>query len=70
MRPSMIVISSRWLSIGRDDDHLEPGRQALGMSQREQCLKDLRRLLASEGLAKVPVMAVSAATGEGIEGSE
>lgn len=35
--------------------------------QREQCLKDLRRLLTSEGLAKVPVMAVSAVTGEGIE---
>jgi hypothetical protein len=30
-------------------------------------LKDLRRLLTSEGLAKVPVMAVSAVTGEGIE---
>ena len=40
----------------------------LSASQREQCLKDLRRLLASEGLAKVPVMAVSAVTGEGIEG--
>jgi GTP-binding protein EngB required for normal cell division len=40
----------------------------LSPSQREQCLKDLRRLLASEGLAKVPVMAVSAVTGEGIEG--
>jgi GTP-binding protein EngB required for normal cell division len=40
----------------------------LTASQREQCLKDLRRLLASEGLAKVPVIAVSAVTGEGIEG--
>ena len=40
----------------------------LSMSQREQCLKDLRRLLMSEGLAKVPVMAVSAVTGEGIDG--
>ncbi len=39
----------------------------LTASQREQCLKDLRRLLDSEGLAKVPVMAVSATTGEGIE---
>jgi len=39
----------------------------LGMTQREQCLNDLRRLLDSEGLAKLPVMAVSAATGEGIE---
>ncbi len=35
--------------------------------QREQCLKDLRRLLTSEGLAKVPVTAVSAVTGEGIQ---
>ena len=41
-------------------DKLSPG-------QLEQCLKDLRRLLASEGLAKVPVMAVSAATGQGID---
>ncbi len=40
----------------------------LSAGQREQCLKDLRRLLASEGLTKVPVMAVSAVTGEGIEG--
>jgi GTP-binding protein EngB required for normal cell division len=40
----------------------------LSMSQREQCLKDLRRLLAFEGLDRVPVMAVSAATGEGIDG--
>jgi GTP-binding protein EngB required for normal cell division len=40
----------------------------LSASQREQCLKDLRRLLTSEGLAKVPVMPVSAVTGEGIEG--
>ena len=39
----------------------------LGMTQREQCLNDLRRLLDSEGLAKLPVMAVSATTGEGIE---
>ena len=39
----------------------------LSMTQREQCLNDLRRLLDSEGLAKLPVMAVSAATGEGIE---
>ena len=36
-------------------------------AQREQCLRDLRRLLDSEGLAKVPVLAVSAVTGEGIE---
>jgi len=39
----------------------------LTSSQREQCLTDLQRLLNSEGLGKVPVMAVSAATGEGIE---
>jgi GTP-binding protein EngB required for normal cell division len=39
----------------------------LSMSQREQCLKDLRRLLTSEGLDRVPVMATSAATGEGID---
>jgi GTP-binding protein EngB required for normal cell division len=39
----------------------------LSMSQRVQCLSDLRRLLASEGLARVPVMATSAATGEGID---
>jgi GTP-binding protein EngB required for normal cell division len=40
----------------------------LSMSQREQCLKDLRRLLSSEGLDSVPVVATSAATGEGIDG--
>ena len=40
----------------------------LSPSQREQCLKDLRRLLMSEGLANVQVIAVSAVTGEGIEG--
>jgi GTP-binding protein EngB required for normal cell division len=39
----------------------------LTVKQREQCLSDLRRLLDSEGLGKVPVMAVSAVTGEGIE---
>ena len=35
--------------------------------QREQCLRDLRRLLASEGLGEVSVLAVSARTGEGVE---
>jgi GTP-binding protein EngB required for normal cell division len=40
----------------------------LSMSQREQCLKDLRRLLASEGLDRVQIMATSAVTGEGIDG--
>ena len=39
----------------------------LNTPQREQCLSDLRLLLDSEGLAKVPVLAVSAMTGEGIE---
>jgi GTP-binding protein EngB required for normal cell division len=39
----------------------------LTVKQREQCLTDLRRLLNSEGLGKVPVVAVSAVTGEGIE---
>jgi GTP-binding protein EngB required for normal cell division len=39
----------------------------LTVQQREQCLTDLRRLLNSEGLGKVPVVAVSAVTGEGIE---
>lgn len=36
-------------------------------TQRDQCLKDLKRLLTSEGLERVEVMAVSALTGEGIE---
>jgi GTP-binding protein EngB required for normal cell division len=39
----------------------------LTTKQREQCLSDLRRLLTAEGLGKVPIMAVSAVTGEGIE---
>jgi GTP-binding protein EngB required for normal cell division len=39
----------------------------LTVKQREQCLTDLRRLLNSEGLGKVPVVAVSAVTGKGIE---
>ena len=39
----------------------------LTVKQREQCLSDLRRLLDSEGLGKVPVTAVSAVAGEGIE---
>lgn len=38
----------------------------LTKAERAQCLKDLRRLLDSEGLGKVEVLAVSAATGEGI----
>jgi GTP-binding protein EngB required for normal cell division len=39
----------------------------LTAKQRAQCLSDLRRLLDSEGLGKVPVVAVSAVMGEGIE---
>lgn len=35
-------------------------------ASRDQCLRDLQRLLASEGLRSVTVMAVSATTGEGI----
>ena len=36
-------------------------------AQRDQCLTDLRRLLATEGLSTVEVLAVSARTGEGLE---
>lgn len=36
-------------------------------AERDHCLKDLRRLLASEGLSRVEVLAVSAATGEGLD---
>jgi len=39
----------------------------LSPAQRESCLRDLRRLLDSEGLGGVEVLAVSARTGEGIE---
>jgi GTP-binding protein EngB required for normal cell division len=38
----------------------------LTVAQREQCLRDLRRLLDSEGLGQVDVLAASAATGDGI----
>ncbi len=34
--------------------------------QRDQCLRDLRRLLAAEGLGAAEVLAVSARTGEGL----
>ncbi|GAA2099299.1 50S ribosome-binding GTPase [Microlunatus panaciterrae] len=34
--------------------------------ERDQCLRDLERLLAAEGLGRVEVLAVSAVTGEGI----
>lgn len=36
-------------------------------AQRDSCLEDLRRLLASEGLSRVGVLPVSAVTGEGID---
>ena len=36
-------------------------------AQKEQCLRDLRRLLASEGLGAAEVLAVSAVTGEGLD---
>jgi GTP-binding protein EngB required for normal cell division len=39
----------------------------LSPAQQDQCLADLRRLLASEGLSRVSVLAVSALTGEGVE---
>ncbi|MGI8456687.1 MAG: GTPase [Propionibacteriaceae bacterium] len=38
----------------------------LGAHQRDECVRDLGRLLASEGLKGVPVVATSAATGEGL----
>jgi GTP-binding protein EngB required for normal cell division len=41
-------------------DRLNPG-------EREACVSDLSRLLASEGLGEVEVLAVSADTGEGID---
>jgi GTP-binding protein EngB required for normal cell division len=39
----------------------------LGTGEREACVRDLRRLLGSEGLAGIDVLAVSAETGEGID---
>ena len=36
-------------------------------AQRDQCLRDLRRLLDSEGLGAAEVLAVSATTGEGMD---
>ena len=36
-------------------------------AERDQCLKDLRRLLDREGLGKVELLATSAVTGEGID---
>lgn len=35
-------------------------------TERNQCLKDLRRLLDSEGLSKVEVLGISALTGDGL----
>ena len=39
----------------------------LSPAQREQCLRDLRRLLDSEGLGRVSVLPVSTVTGEGVD---
>jgi GTP-binding protein EngB required for normal cell division len=39
----------------------------LTAADRDRCLTDLRRLLASEGLGRVGVAAVSAVTGEGLD---
>ena len=39
----------------------------LSSADRDRCLADLRRLLESEGLGRVEVLAVSAVTGEGME---
>ena len=39
----------------------------LDREQRKNCLRDLRRLLDSEGLGKAKIMAISATTGEGVE---
>ena len=39
----------------------------LSPTEREQCLTDLRRLLAAEGLGRVEVIAFSAMTGEGMD---
>src|SRR5215210_1905371 len=36
-------------------------------AERDQCIRDLRRLLATEGIDGVEVLAVSAVTGEGME---
>lgn len=39
----------------------------LSAAERERCLKDLRRLLDSEGLHEAEIAAISATTGEGID---
>jgi GTP-binding protein EngB required for normal cell division len=39
----------------------------LSPAEREQCLRDLRRLLDAEGLRDVDVLAVSAVTGDGLD---
>ena len=39
----------------------------LSASERDACLTDLRRILASEGLSKVPIVAISATEGSGID---
>jgi GTP-binding protein EngB required for normal cell division len=40
----------------------------LTKAERDQCVKDLERLLTSEGLSRSTVLAVSATTGEGVAG--
>ncbi|MDO4413091.1 GTPase [Cutibacterium sp.] len=39
----------------------------LDKKQRKNCLRDMRRLLDSEGLVEAQIMAISATTGEGVE---
>jgi hypothetical protein len=39
----------------------------LSPAERDRCVADLRRLAAEDGLGDVPVVAVSAATGEGVD---
>jgi GTP-binding protein EngB required for normal cell division len=39
----------------------------LSRAERDQCVRDLRRLLAAEGIDRVEVLAVSAVTGDGME---
>jgi len=39
----------------------------LSPAERDQCLRDLRRLLTAEGMSGVEAMAVSAVTGEGLD---
>ena len=50
----------------RDAGRAQPGRPARRGRGRAACLADLRRLLAATGWPDVPVLAVSALTGEGL----